>query len=186
MATFDRLLVVAVAISLGACTAGPDQPRTSVETERYPSGSVAVVREVRRLADGRSVPHGTTTTWYKNGDKRSEGRFVDGLAEGTYTVWDLGNRKTSETEFVAGKRQGGYRRWYLDGKLEREETYREDRLEGPAVTWHPNGAKRSEGSYVGGKKDGTWTYWDRHGELLRTESWRLGVKLAETPPGAPG
>jgi hypothetical protein len=101
--------------------------------------------------DGYNVPHGPYVSYFPNGQKRSEGQYLEGFRSGTWVFYDESGKETGRTEFskgdyhgkrvqyfasgkprlveeyVNGKRQGLTREFSEDGKLVREVLYRDDK-----------------------------------------------------------
>lgn len=77
--------------------------------------------------DGRE--EGEFIYWRSNGIKLMKGKFKDGLMEGAWTMWFGNGVKMSEENYRAGEKNGPARYWSAyDGKLTREEIYRDGRL----------------------------------------------------------
>ena len=59
---------------------------------------------------------GKLTTWHKNGQKRSEGDYVDDKAIGKWTYWYDDGQKKSQGEFKDDKKIGKWTCWDEAGK----------------------------------------------------------------------
>jgi antitoxin component YwqK of YwqJK toxin-antitoxin module len=89
--------------------------------------------------------HGPWTTYYANGNKRSEGQYDRGKKVGPWTqYWPNGNK--SEGTFREGVFTGTYRAFHENGALEVEGVYNE---------WR--------GASTDGTKEGPWTYFQPDG-----------------------
>ena len=96
--------------------------------------------------------HGYWTTYYANGNKRSEGRYDHGIKEGFWIqYWPNGGKK-SEGEFVDDKFTGKYMAYHPNGNRELEGVYNEHR-----------------GVPADGTKEGPWSYFEDDGETI----WRI-------------
>ena len=58
---------------------------------------------VLRGADDRPLMHGLWTSWYENGQKRSEATFADGKLNGVQTLWDEQGAVTERTTWKNGE-----------------------------------------------------------------------------------
>lgn len=100
--------------------------------------------------DGMHIPHGPYVSYYPNGQKRSEGQYVEGFRSGLWTFYSEAGQVTGRTEFQRenyhgkrvlyfangkprlveeysnGKRNGVVQEFSEDGKLVREAHYRDD------------------------------------------------------------
>ena len=56
------------------------------------------------------------TQFWKNGNKQSEGSYVDSLMTGKWIFWYDNGNKWSEGEYKKGKKIGKWQIWYDDGK----------------------------------------------------------------------
>lgn len=78
------------------------------------------------------------TTWYENGMKESEERYVNGKLHGVRTVWDENGQKMCEETYVNGVIDGLYQSWHDNGQKMFEVIYTNGRskLRG---AWHRDG-----------------------------------------------
>ncbi|QRK05169.1 hypothetical protein JQX13_33905 [Archangium violaceum] len=99
---------------------------------------------------GMHTPHGPYVSYYPNGQKRSEGQYVDGFRSGQWTFYNEAGQVSGRTEFqrenyhgnrvlyfangkprlveeyAKGKRNGLVQEFSADGKLVRQAQYRDD------------------------------------------------------------
>ena len=92
------------------------------------------------------VRHGRSINFYENGQRESEGHYVNGQRHGTF-VW-----------------------WYPNGQQKTLGEYQKDKEEGDWVWWHDNGMKEARGSYVFGQKVNEWSVWSAEGKLVKRTS----------------
>lgn len=90
-----------------------------------------------RVRDGKSI------TFYRNGQRESEGQYCDDVRIGTF-VW-----------------------WYATGQQSTLGEYRNDKEQGEFSWWHENGMKQAHGRYSDGQKIGNWAFWSPTGKLLQ-------------------
>lgn len=90
-----RSLVAAVALIMVGCS----PPPTTQRTLHYSTG------EQRWRYDGvLGVPHGKSTTWHRNGAKRSVGRYWHGLQHGLFRYYDEQGAFERDVYFIAGEK----------------------------------------------------------------------------------
>jgi hypothetical protein len=143
---------------------------TQARFENHPSGELRAQYEVRVEPDGSEVRHGSSTSWYPDGQVESEGSYRNGLREGDWLFrWPNGRRKETGG-YSAGRRDGPWRHYHESGPL------------------------RAEGSYRDGVRDGEWTFWtpDREVDAERSgdygwrsiaEEWTALPEGVEEPEG---
>ena len=100
--------------------------------------------------------HGKCTYWNRDGDKKSEDNFKEGIREGKYTSW-----------FTYGKKNKKYECYYIDG-------YRN----GTFIRWNSNEIKIREGKYKDGKEDGLWTFWYENGQKEKEDTYKDGKVIS--------
>jgi antitoxin component YwqK of YwqJK toxin-antitoxin module len=107
-----------------------------------------------------------------------------GVEEGKWTSWfENGNRKT-EGSFKAGRMDGIWVGFFPDGQPDFEGTYKDDLKNGPwkfyfeSVPEKPIGGRvREEGSYAEGRKSGRWISYSVNGLPISE-----GLYANGTPP----
>ena len=57
------------------------------------------------------------TTYYDNGQKESEGNYINGKKEGKWTEWHLNGNKKYEMDLVDGKVEGKWSWWDEEGNV---------------------------------------------------------------------
>ncbi|MFK7817560.1 MAG: toxin-antitoxin system YwqK family antitoxin [Planctomycetaceae bacterium] len=90
---------------------------------------------------GEPIRHGKLTSWYRTGQKQSEGIFQDNVRAGEFTWWHKNTQKA-----VQG-------------------TFKDDKPHGTWNWWHENGQKSIQGQYDMGQATGDWLYWKSNGRL---------------------
>ncbi|NOK19381.1 toxin-antitoxin system YwqK family antitoxin [Corallococcus carmarthensis] len=73
---------------------------------------------------GEPVIHGAYVDYWSNGQKQSEGQFLNGFRTGHWTFWDANGVKTGETDFAAGDYHGTRVQFFANGKPKMIEQYR--------------------------------------------------------------
>jgi len=80
------------------------------------------------------IENGKWTLWHENGQKSSEGEYINGEKNGKWTIWHQNGQKSVEGEYINGKQNGKWIRWYS------------------------NGQKEYEGEYLNEEKNGNWIF----------------------------
>jgi antitoxin component YwqK of YwqJK toxin-antitoxin module len=173
----------------------------------YPN---AVVKAVSVFsADGKTT---TTTTYFQNGKKNAEGKYVNEKREGVWKffsgydeslvadeTYKEGKKNGPAKTYFAGKtvvevinwkdglRDGSWTQYYDDGAVKLQGFYKDDLKEGPMVVFYPTGQKFNTGQYLKGYPDGKWLSFDLDGKLLSTDVYDHGVliktdKAPQPPP----
>ncbi|MBZ4373515.1 toxin-antitoxin system YwqK family antitoxin [Corallococcus sp. AS-1-6] len=73
---------------------------------------------------GEPVIHGAYVDYWPNGQKQSEGQYLNGFRTGHWTFWDANGVKTGETDFAAGDYHGTRVQFFANGKPKMIEQYR--------------------------------------------------------------
>lgn len=133
------------------CPAGTVQRGTKVSAR---DGVYCVKTAASRKA-GEPVAHGPYVDFHANGQKRSEGQYVDGFRSGQWHFFDANGAKSGETEFAGGD------------------------YNGRRVEFHPNGQKKLEQQWVKGKREGMETAYAKDGTTVRQVKYTQdrGVKI---------
>ena len=104
--------------------------------------------------------NGACTRYYENGEKESEGSYVDDKRDGKWMEWFENGQKQSEIIYKKGKISGSSVNWYENGQKKSEGNYVDSKQEGIHTEWYENGQKQNQGKYIDGKQDGIWILWD--------------------------
>lgn len=88
-----------------------------------------------------SIRSGAFAAWYKNGNKKEEGKYLRGMKEGSWTFW------------------------HPNGKLFKKSTYSQWELEGEFIQYFQNEKPEASGNYLKGKKEGKWVMHRENGNL---------------------
>jgi TonB family protein len=124
---------------------------------------------------------GIQTTYYNNGNIKSEGKFVNGKREGVFIYYnENGLNKTKRT--FANDRQQGDCLYYLQEPVKADliEKQINGKSEGEFIHYYKNGEMMETGKFVNGLKDGEWIYYNVNGEIRRKESYKEGQQSGPT------
>lgn len=102
------------------------------------------------------IRHGRSINFYENGQRESEGNYVEGKRHGSF-VW-----------------------WYSNGQQKTVGEYQKDQEEGNWIWWHENGMKEASGTYIAGKKVQKWSVWSSDGKLVKRTDV-TDKRIAKTP-----
>ena len=104
------------------------------------------VAEVETTASDNKV-----TSWWKNGQIKSEKNYKNGKRDGKYTTWFENGHKAYEANYKNGKRDGKKTVWFENGQIWTEENYKDDKLDGKVTNWNENGQILLELNYKYGE-----------------------------------
>ena len=103
---------------------------------------------------------GLRTSYYENGQKRTEGTYKDGELDGKWTRWHENGQKWMEGTYKDGDLIN-MTEWYENGQKNSEVTFKDGKEDGMWTGWHDNGQKECESTFKDGKKiEEIWWDWD--------------------------
>jgi antitoxin component YwqK of YwqJK toxin-antitoxin module len=105
----------------------------------------------------------------------TDGEYVDGEKHGYWTTYYANGNKRSEGLYNRGKKEGVWIQYWQNGSKKSEGTFRDGQFTGRYMAYHENGSRQLEGVYnefsgvpADGTKEGVWTYYEDDGETI----WR--------------
>lgn len=116
------------------------QGMKEVVEETYPDGKPRVVKFYQKHNGKEELQK--EVCYYPNGQKMSEGEYVENQMNGLWTYW------------------------YESGKVWTTGNYRKGVDHGLKTVYHPNGAKYYEGMFENGERVGLWKFWDENGAKI--------------------
>jgi len=99
----------------------------------------------------------------KRGNILSSQTYVHGVLNGVYSSWWYNGNKKSEIEYKNGKEEGKGTIWYQNGNINMVFNMQNGIMDGQIVVWHSNGTKQAKGLYLNGKKNSIWQSWYANG-----------------------
>jgi uncharacterized protein len=143
-----------------------------------------------------TIKNGHFVYYYENGQKQSEGDFVNDVEVGKWTSWFESGKLKSESTFPgnsksywkywyesgelksAGKflfnnRDNVWNFWYKNGQLESIETFKNGFLTLEKY-YYKNGQMNFTGRYLNGNRNGDWTFYDADGRIYYYGSYTNG------------
>jgi antitoxin component YwqK of YwqJK toxin-antitoxin module len=94
----------------------------------------------------KGLLHGEAIAWYKNGNMRRRGRYMNGQISGKWEFWDMQGHKSTEANFE------------------------NDTLHGHYVTLYANGTVKEQGEFAHNQRVGKWMYYNEAGQCVKTET----------------
>lgn len=137
------------------------------------------------------VKNGKATWYYENGNKKSEGNYIDGEKDGFWTRWYENGVKEEQGNYLDDKEQGIWELWYPNGIMKEVINYKNNGFI-YVNRWSQNGTLQVEngnGKYfeyfddgkieiVGfiknGLKHDVWETFDEEGVKKNTENYKEG------------
>jgi uncharacterized protein len=116
--------------------------------------------------------------WYENGQIKSRGKFIDDRFVGEWNYWFENGYKKSHGMMVNDQRDGEWDFWNDRGILETKEYYKNGILT-HAEAYFDNGIRSSSGKYLNGKRSGLWTCWNTEGKIAFQGNFKNGLREGE-------
>lgn len=163
----------------------------------FPGGSVKAVSVFSE--DGKTT---NTTTWFENGKKNAEGKYVNEKREGVWRFFSefdeslvaeenyksgkkngvaktyyAGKKVVEEINWKDGLREGPWVQYFDDGTVKLKGSYKNDLKEGQISVFYPTGQKFNTGQYLNGYPEGKWLTYDLDGKLVSTDIYEHGVLI---------
>jgi len=127
--------------------------------------------EIGELVKG--FKQGAWINYHRNGQKKSEQNYIDGISNGMFTKWSKTGQKLFESKMKNEKWDGEFLTWYLDGQIKTKLFYKDSQLDGAVNFWQDNGKKWIEAVFVNGK---------RIGECKIINEWDIEKAAVERSP----
>ena len=119
--------------------------------------------------------NGECVWYYQNGNKLSQGFYVNDTLEGCFTRWHPNGKIAEEGWYKLGLRDSIGHTYSEKGLLASEEHYRNGELNGEIKKWFDNGQLFQEGQYVDGMMDGAWYIYYPEGQLAAKATYVMGT-----------
>lgn len=124
---------------------------------------------------------GQFTYYFENGEKNSEGEYVDGKRDGKWTFWYKDGQLKSEGLYEKDEREGEWIRNHRNGALKYKVTYKGGEIVGQYIDYFDNGDKHEVSNHDKGKLNGEFElYYDGGGQKLKTKGNYLKDSLHGT------
>jgi TonB family protein len=91
--------------------------------------------------------------------------------EGQFTYYYENGQKSSEGKYLNNNRTGYWVSYYEDGNKSQEETYLYGKLNGECTTYYKSDRIESEGSFLNGNYDGEWKWYFENGNMSTKETY---------------
>lgn len=163
-------------------TSACDGKPLEVITDRWPNGNLKLEQQIVRDEDGNAIPNGVRTTYWEEGGKKVELRYVCGVLHGLKRAWHRDGSKWQEGHYYNGKENGLWTEWLANGNKIREFSMRYGAWNGVFTEWHINGQIKTQVEWIDGKKQGTQTWWDEDGNVFKRVEYVDGVEQPGVTP----
>ncbi len=114
---------------------------------------------------------GLMRDFHPNGQKKLEGRYLNGKQQGAWASWHENGQKAVEVSFAEGTQVGRRTTWYNNGQKKHEANWIDGKADGLSMKWYENGQKEIEGRWIDGEQDGFWTSWHENGQRKTEVNW---------------
>ncbi len=119
------------------------------------------------------------TTYYPNGNLKSEFNFNDSLLQGQFKTYLENGNPVKEGAYLNGIENGLFKYYDVNGMLTIEGNIKNGKKEGLWTTWYDDVQKKEEMHYKDDMLNGIWTHWFIDGNLMREETYENGKKVKE-------
>jgi len=110
------------------------------------------------IVDKEGKRQGDWKLYYKTGELKAEGKYVDGKKEGKWKYYFQTGQKKQIGEYRKGQPHGYWKWYFANGTMQREENYRKGKEDGMMIEYNEAGEEIYKGAYEDGYKIGPWFY----------------------------
>jgi uncharacterized protein len=124
--------------------------------------------------------HGLWSSWFKNGLKKSEGRFEYGLQNGKASYWYdylIGDKPVFKMfgEYLFGKKNGLWISFYRNGNRQVAQTFSFDRLHGEVYYFYEVGRLKGKANFYQGIKHGVEEFYYPNETVEKQREYKQGI-----------
>jgi hypothetical protein len=123
---------------------------------------------------GAWLRQGTTLLFHNNGQKASQGEFVNDNKEGPWTSWYDNGDVSSQGAYAGGKETGHWTRNHEGGQRQGEGEMKNGLEHGAWVYWSVDGRARTEGGWIMGAEEGVWVEYDVNDKPVSERKYQHG------------
>lgn len=121
------------------------------------------------------VKQGHFVYYHENGEKSSEGTYINDKNEGIWSYWYENKQKRSVGRFLNGKNNGNWNYYYENGHKKSEGNFVNNLHIGEWIYYDEDGIKKTTGSFLANERDGEWLYYYKSGKLKDKEFYSKGL-----------
>ncbi|HBH07297.1 MAG TPA: hypothetical protein DDX92_11920 [Flavobacteriales bacterium] len=130
------------------------------------------------IVDANGLKQGPWIEYYREGEKRAEGEYLDGARIGAWKFFHLNGKIAQKGKYKEGGKAHGRWVWYFDnGMVLKEENYRKGLEDGDFTEYDSTGNELVRGSYIDGLEDGEW--WVIEGDYRHEGAYIEGLMHGE-------
>ncbi|RKI70050.1 hypothetical protein D7X55_10460 [Corallococcus sp. AB049A] len=126
-------------------------PAGSVQKGKLGKDEAVYCVKVNQKGNER-VLHGPYADFWPNGQKQSDGQYLNGFRSGHWTFWDANGVKTGETDFAEGDYHGTRVQYFANGKPKMVEQYQKGIRNGTVQELSEDGKVVRESRFEKGKE----------------------------------
>jgi antitoxin component YwqK of YwqJK toxin-antitoxin module len=189
----ERIISILRSGKFDEATVGEEMENgTTVIRQRYPDGTVQVLRHVAQDKEGNFYNHGPWQTFNQKSEVIAKGQFEYGLMDGAWERWHaIGSDGLfatkpfnlftgpflSKATFVKGELDGVWAMYDHNQRKIFEIPYKNGKRHGTATWWYPTSEKMREISFRDGIIDGPLYEWNDQDQLVRNDEYIQGQKV---------
>ncbi|PKP42254.1 MAG: hypothetical protein CVT93_04985 [Bacteroidetes bacterium HGW-Bacteroidetes-10] len=122
----------------------------------------------------KDVPDGDFVWYYKNGTKKRQSAYINGIENGLRTTWYESGNRESEVQIRAGLSDGPRTDYYESGQRRRFSTYSKGVGTGVVIDYYPGGAESSVVHLKEGRPEGRMVEYFENGRVQRITNFIAG------------
>lgn len=127
------------------------------------------------IITGDGIYEGEWKYFYKSGEVRSSGTYLNSRKEGPWIYYYSNGKKEQEGSYKEDILSGEWKWYYRNGQIQRIEYYnRKARLEGTVFEYDSLGNEMTKGDYFNGLREGEWFY--HVGDYKEVGAYTLGME----------
>ena len=116
------------------------------------------LKEVFTLRKKDSIPQGTYSAFFLDGNPRIKGQYSDGSPDGLWTYFYENGEKKSSGPIIDGLASGKWSYYFESGNLRATGVLERGVKAGYWTNYFENGNEKSSGTYFKDSKEGIWNY----------------------------
>jgi antitoxin component YwqK of YwqJK toxin-antitoxin module len=126
------------------------------------------------IVDEEGKKQGSWTDLYPEGEKKSDGQYVDNYRVGRWKFYRKNGQIEQTGEYRQGRPNGLWLWYYEGGEPLREESFFNGREDGTLVEFSRTGKIITQGDFIDGEKEGGWYY--RVGDHIEVGGYITGLR----------
>jgi uncharacterized protein len=116
------------------------------------------IKQGEGIVDAQGKYQGDWKLYFRTGELRAEGTYVDGKKEGNWIYFFKEGKVEQKGNYKSDLPSGSWNWFFQDGSTHREDYYRKGKEDGESIEYDREGNLIRKGEYIDGVKMGPWFY----------------------------